>query len=315
MKSLWQADSVCCAALNKAASRLSMTISRPLIPPDALHHAAKALACWTIRFRALAHRVGGVVEHGDVDCLRPHPADRRGAPRSRSQIFPSPGHSPLVDRRYRVRLADVAATAFVDETATNAPASMTVAIAIGNTIRRRPRNPLRSTSLPPRTLPRASCDRDIQSGFGSKWVSPWLTVRVSFAGPRRLKLRRLAPNQVNGVRPNPWCQPRSSRTRGRRAERRANRLRGDDPHSGSARVVAAPFGGGRRSCGGMLLAGWVIGTKGCRGVVDGACAGRGNSRRGVRRGRSSRRRVRSWPTRGAASSRWRPAREVTRCGV
>ena len=35
---------VTCAALNSAASRLSITMWRPLMPPDALHHAANALA-------------------------------------------------------------------------------------------------------------------------------------------------------------------------------------------------------------------------------------------------------------------------------
>ena len=79
MKSLWQAAVACCAALKSAASRLSITIWRPLMPPEALHQSANALACWANSASSPGYNgVGGVVEHGDVDGLRsPRRAPRR----------------------------------------------------------------------------------------------------------------------------------------------------------------------------------------------------------------------------------------------
>ena len=98
MKSLWQDASACCAALNRAASRSSITMWRPLMPPDALHQAAKALACWTNS----ASSPGMIVLEASLNSamlmvLGPTPRTEEEPPGPGSQILPTPGHSPLVD--------------------------------------------------------------------------------------------------------------------------------------------------------------------------------------------------------------------------
>src|ERR1700733_3140551 len=127
MKSLWQAAVICCAALNSAASRLSITILRPLIPPAALHQSANAVACWGNS----ASRPGSMVLEASLNSamlmvLLPTPRTEEAPPGPGSHILPTPGQTPLeLD-------ADVAADAAVDESTTVVPARMTVAIAIGS---------------------------------------------------------------------------------------------------------------------------------------------------------------------------------------
>src|ERR1700722_11978080 len=113
MKSLWHACSVTCAALNRAPSRLSMTILRPLIPPEALHQAAKALACWGNS----ASRPGSIVLAASLNTamlmvLSPTPRTEEAPPGPASQILPTPGQVPLVGALdASVRLDDTAAAA------------------------------------------------------------------------------------------------------------------------------------------------------------------------------------------------------------
>src|ERR1700730_2643152 len=115
MKSLWQASSVCCAALNSAASRSSTTMWRPLMPPDALHHAAKALANWTNSTSS----PGWIVLAASLNTAMwmvwgPTPRTEEAPPGPGSQILPTPGQVPLVGTLDdNGRLADVAAVAAV----------------------------------------------------------------------------------------------------------------------------------------------------------------------------------------------------------
>src|SRR5580704_8027468 len=141
MKSLWHDCSVTCAALNSAASRLSITMWRPLMPPDALHHAANALACCGNS----DSRPGMIVFEASLNTAMlmvfwPIPRTDDDPPGPGSQILPTPGHWPLVAKA-NVRPADVAATADVDESATHAPASIMVATASVNAIRRMSTSP------------------------------------------------------------------------------------------------------------------------------------------------------------------------------
>src|SRR5271170_6389993 len=113
MKSLWQAWVVTCAALNRAASRLSITILRPLMPPEALHQSAKAWACWGNS----ASSPGSIVLAASLNTamlivLSPTPRPEEAPPGPASQIFPTPGHIPLVGTLdASARLDDVAAPA------------------------------------------------------------------------------------------------------------------------------------------------------------------------------------------------------------
>src|SRR5580698_10642182 len=113
MKSLWQAAVVCCAALNSAASRLSITILRPLIPPAALHQSANAVACWGNS----ASRPGSMVLEASLNSAMlmvflPTPRTEEAPPGPGSHILPTPGHTPLeLD----------AAAAVVDDSAIDAP--------------------------------------------------------------------------------------------------------------------------------------------------------------------------------------------------
>src|SRR5580658_7251179 len=143
MKSLWQACSVTCAALNRAASRLSMTILRPLMPPEALHQSAKAWACWgnsdsspgSIVFAASLNTAMLMV-------LSPTPRTEDAPPGPASQILPTPGHTPLVGALdASTRLDDVAAPVADDDSETNIPARIIVAVASGSDVRRRPMRP------------------------------------------------------------------------------------------------------------------------------------------------------------------------------
>src|SRR5271155_6246277 len=113
MKSLWQAAVACCAALNRAASRLSITILRPLMPPDALHQSAKAWACCTNSSESPGSMVlAASLNSAMLMVLSPTPRTEEAPPDPGSQILPTPCHSPLVDTLdASVRLADVAAPA------------------------------------------------------------------------------------------------------------------------------------------------------------------------------------------------------------
>ena len=128
MKSLWQAAVVCCAALNSAASRLSITILRPLMPPAALHQSAKAVACWGNSTSSPGTMVlEASLKTAMLMVLVPTPRTEEAPPGPGSHILPTPGHTPLeLD-------ADVAAAAVLDEAATYVPAIIMVAIASGST--------------------------------------------------------------------------------------------------------------------------------------------------------------------------------------
>ena len=138
MKSLWQASLVTCAALNRAASRLSMTMWRPLMPPEALHQAAKALPNWTNSFS----RPGTAVLDWSLNTamwmvLGPTPRTVDEPPGPGSQILPTPAHWPLVGP---VPSARVAAPAPVLSEPTphrrTCPASRVVATSTDSAVRR-----------------------------------------------------------------------------------------------------------------------------------------------------------------------------------
>src|ERR1700728_4951764 len=116
MKSLWQAAVACCAALKSAASRLSITILRPLMPPAALHQSATAVACWGNSTSS----PGSIVLAASLNTamlmvLEPTPRTVEAPPDPGSQILPTPGQTPLeAVLEDDARLADVAAHAVVD---------------------------------------------------------------------------------------------------------------------------------------------------------------------------------------------------------
>ena len=129
MKSLWQAAVACCAALNSAASRLSITMWRPLMPPAALHQSANAVACWGNS----ASSPGSIVLAASLNTamlmvLEPTPRTEEAPPGPGSQILPTPGQTPLDEALDdNVRLAEVAAEAVVDASAPQVPATITIA--------------------------------------------------------------------------------------------------------------------------------------------------------------------------------------------
>src|ERR1700722_2870450 len=134
MKSLWQAVVICCAALNSAASRLSITIFRPLMPPEALHHAANAWACWTNSASSPGSTVlAASLNTAMLMVLVPTPRTEEAPPGPGSQILPTPGQIPLVGAFDEARLADAVAAAGVDESTTYVPATNTVASVNGKT--------------------------------------------------------------------------------------------------------------------------------------------------------------------------------------
>src|SRR5271155_4113837 len=96
MKSLWQAAVITCAALNRAASRLSITILRPSMPPAALHQSAKAVAC----SGNSTSRPGVMVLEASLKTailmvFLPPPRTEEAPPGPGSHILPTPGHTPL----------------------------------------------------------------------------------------------------------------------------------------------------------------------------------------------------------------------------
>src|SRR5580698_6091966 len=143
MKSLWQANVICCAALNSAASRLSITILRPLIPPAALHQSANAVACWGNS----ASRPGSMVLEASLNSamlmvLLPTPRTEEAPPGPGSHILPTPGHTPLeLD-------ADVAAAAVLDESAMDVPVRITADMASGSAALRSCISPLQNILTP-----------------------------------------------------------------------------------------------------------------------------------------------------------------------
>ena len=119
MKSLWQAAVASCAALNSAASRLSITMWRPLMPPAALHQSAKAWACWGNSASSPGSTVlAASLNTAMLMVLDPTPRIEDEPPGPGSQIFPTPGQVPDEELDDSARLADVAAAAVVDESAT-----------------------------------------------------------------------------------------------------------------------------------------------------------------------------------------------------
>src|ERR1700736_6103260 len=116
------------------------------MPPEALHHAAKALANWTNSTSS----PGWIVLAASLKTAMwmvcgPTPRTEEAPPGPGSQILPTPGQVPLVGTLDdNGRLADVAAVAAVDERATEVPASMTVAMASGSIVPRRRVCPFRN---------------------------------------------------------------------------------------------------------------------------------------------------------------------------
>src|ERR1700729_149843 len=108
MKSLWQAAVACCAALKSAASRLSITMWRPLMPPAALHQSAKAVACWGNSASSPGSTVlAASLNTAMLIVLDPTPRTVEAPPGPGSQILPTPGQTPLVGALDdKVRLAD-----------------------------------------------------------------------------------------------------------------------------------------------------------------------------------------------------------------
>src|ERR1700722_10955910 len=151
MKSLWQAAVACCAALNSAASRLSITIFRPLMPPEALHQSANAVACWGNSASSPGRMVlAASLNTAMLMVLEPTPRTEEAPPGPGSQILPTPGQIPLVGAlEDNVRLADVLAAAGVDESATYVPATTTVASVNGNTDFRSSVSPFANILTPP----------------------------------------------------------------------------------------------------------------------------------------------------------------------
>src|SRR3984957_4389314 len=143
MKSLWQAAVACCAALNSAASRLSITILRPSMPPAALHQSAKAVAC----SMNSTSRPGRMVLEASLNTamlmlLSPTPRTEEVPPGPGSHILPTPGHTPLeLD-------ADVAAAAVVDEAAMDVPVRITADMASGIVALRSDISPLQNILTP-----------------------------------------------------------------------------------------------------------------------------------------------------------------------
>src|SRR6202522_2871810 len=116
MKSLWQAVVVTCAALNSAASRLSITILRPSMPPAALHQSAKAVACSGNSTSSPGVMVlAASLKTAMLMLLEPTPRTVEAPPGPGSHILPTPGQTPLELE------ADVAAEAVVDESAMDVP--------------------------------------------------------------------------------------------------------------------------------------------------------------------------------------------------
>src|ERR1700735_4842477 len=143
MKSLWQAWVVTCGALNRAASRLSMTILRPLMPPEALHQSAKAWACWGNSDSS----PGSIVLAASLNTamlmvLSPTPRTEDAPPGPASQILPTPGHTPFVGRLDATRRLDVVARPVAaDDSETNNAVRIMVAVASRSAVRRRSKRP------------------------------------------------------------------------------------------------------------------------------------------------------------------------------
>src|SRR5580700_7540039 len=122
------------------------------MPPEALHHAAKALANWTNSTSSPGSiELAASLNTAMLMVLAPTPRTEEAPPGPGSQILPTPGHWPFVESA-SVRPADVAAVADVDESATHVPPSSVAATTIGSAVRRSSRTPLRSTRGTPSPL-------------------------------------------------------------------------------------------------------------------------------------------------------------------
>src|SRR5271155_4987614 len=154
IKSLSHAAVVSCAALNNAASRSSITILRPLMPPAALHQSANALLCWSSSTSSPGIMVlAASLNTAMLMVLAPTPRTEDASPDPGSHILPTPGQTPLV-----VALEDnvrLAAAAVVDESARDVPARVIVARAIGSADFRSLINPVQNILTP------SPCDRTL----------------------------------------------------------------------------------------------------------------------------------------------------------
>src|ERR1700677_109404 len=149
MKSLWQAAVICCAALNSAASRLSITILRPLIPPAALHQSANAVACSGNSTSSPGVMVlAASLNTAMLMVLLPTPRTEEAPPGPGSHILPTPGQTPLALAAAVALSAPVDADAVVDESAEDVPARITAAMANGSADVRSWNPPLQNISIP-----------------------------------------------------------------------------------------------------------------------------------------------------------------------
>src|ERR1700722_15830921 len=188
IKSLWQAVVICCAALNSAASRLSITIFRPLMPPEALHHAANAWACWGNSASSPGSTVlAASLNTAMLMVLALTPRTEEAPPGPGSQILPTPGQTPLgVTLDASARLPDVAAAAVVDVSATDVPATIKAAMASGSADLRSSANPLQIIPIPsqravrerviqsaPRQNRGSGCRREPREGARNRTLASW----------------------------------------------------------------------------------------------------------------------------------------------
>src|ERR1019366_526287 len=100
------------------------------MPPAALHQSANAVACWTNSTSSPGWMVlAASLNTAMLMVLSPTPRTEEAPPGPGSHILPTPGQTPLdAALDDNVRLADVTATAVVDDTATNVAAAVMVAM-------------------------------------------------------------------------------------------------------------------------------------------------------------------------------------------
>src|ERR1700689_4341710 len=121
------------------------------MPPAALHQSANALACWTNSTSSPGSMVlAASLNTAILMVFAPTPRTEEAPPDPGSQIFPTPGQTPLLaEVEDNVRLSDVAAAAAPDENATYVPATIvTAAIASGSTDLRSSASPLKNILTP-----------------------------------------------------------------------------------------------------------------------------------------------------------------------
>src|SRR5271163_3872331 len=154
MKSLWHAAVISCPALNRAASRLSIMILRPLMPPAALHQSANAVACCTNSSSSPGMTVlAASLNSAMLMVFGLTPRTDEGPPGPGSHTLPTPGQTPLeLDD-------DLAAAEAVDPSTIAAPATIMTAIASRSTHLRSWTSAFQNI----RTLP-----KEVATGYSSK---------------------------------------------------------------------------------------------------------------------------------------------------